>query len=72
MNYYTLEQCKKNKEIRELKIKSLKHAIQQSEKIIAESEMGQQTLSFLKRKVAQARQDLEILYILNAHTDEGG
>ena len=34
---YTLEQCKKDKEIRQLKIKNLEHAIETSEMIIDES-----------------------------------
>lgn len=33
---YTLEQCKKYKEIRQLKMKNLDHAIEQSETMIAE------------------------------------
>ncbi len=62
---YTLQQCKKDKEIRQLKIKNLEHAIEQSEAMIAESQMDGDTLIFLRRKVADARQDLEVLYLMN-------
>ena len=47
---YTLEQCKKDKEIRQLKIKNLEHAIEQSETMIAESQMDQNALNFIRRK----------------------
>ena len=62
---YTLEQCKKDKEIRQLKIKNLEHAIDQSEEMIAESQMDGDALTFLRRKVADSRQDLEVLYLMN-------
>ena len=62
---YTFEQCKKDKEIRQLKIKSLEHAIQQSEAIINESQMDGDALTFLRRKVADSIQELEVLYLLN-------
>ena len=62
---YTFEQCKKDKEIRLLKIKSLEHAIYQSETMIAESQMDGDALTFLRRKVADSRQDLEVLYLMN-------
>ena len=62
---FTLEQCKKDKEIRQLKIKNLEHAIQQSEAMIVESEMGRDALTFLRRKVAESMQDLEVLYLMN-------
>ncbi len=70
---YTLEQCKKDKEIRQLKIKNLEHAIEQSETMIAESQMDENALTFmdenaltfLRRKVADSRQDLEVLYLMN-------
>ena len=62
---YTLEQCKKDEEIRQLKIKNLEHAIEQSEAIIAELQMNGDALTFLRRKVADSRQDLEVLYLMN-------
>ena len=62
---YTFEQCKKDKEIRQLKIKNLEHAIYQSEAMIAESQMDGDALTFLRRKVAASRQDLEVLYLMN-------
>ena len=62
---YTFEQCKKDKEIRQLKIKNLEYAIYQSEALIAESQMYGEALTFLRRKVADSRQDLEVLYLMN-------
>ena len=64
---YTLEQCKKNNEIRQLKIKNLEHAIEQSELMISESQMDGDALIFLRRKVADSKQDLEVLYLMNDH-----
>ena len=62
---FTLVQCKKDKEIRQLKIKSLEHAIQQSEAMIVESQMDGDSLTFLRRKLAESMQDLEVLYLMN-------
>lgn len=62
---FTLEHCKKDKKIRELKIKNLEHAIQQSEAMIFESQMDRDSLTFLRRKVAESMQDLEVLYLMN-------
>ncbi len=62
---YTLEQCKKDKEIRQLKIKNLEHAIEQSEAMIAESKMDGEALTFLRKKVANSIQDLELLHLMN-------
>ena len=56
--------CEENPLIREQKIKNIEHAIDQSEKIIKESKMSQFELSFLKRKISESRQDLEILYLM--------
>tara|TARA_Y100001968_G_scaffold97491_1_gene87464 strand:- start:534 stop:749 length:216 start_codon:yes stop_codon:yes gene_type:complete len=61
---FTLEQCKKDMEILELKIKSLEFAINQSEALIAESQMDFKSLTFLRSKVAQSHQDLEVLYLI--------
>ena len=62
---YTLEQCKKDKEIRQLKIKNLEHAIEQSETIITESQIDENALAFLRRKVSDSKEDLEVLYSMN-------
>ena len=61
---YTFEQCKKDKEILQLKITNLEHAIKQSEAMIVESEIDDATLVFLRRKIANSLQDLEALYLL--------
>ena len=61
---YTLEQCRKDEEVLQLKIKNLEHAIQQSEAMIAESSMDGDALTFLRRKIAESMQDLEVLYLL--------
>ena len=63
---YTLEQCSKDEEVLQLKIKNLEHAIQQSEAMIAESNMDGDALTFLRRKVAESMQDLEVLYLLKS------
>ena len=65
IDFYTLEQCKKNKKIRQLKIKNLEHAIQQSEGMIFESQINGEALIFLRRKIAESIQDLEVLYLMN-------
>ena len=59
-----IKTCKDNPEIRDLKIKNIEHAIYQAEKMIKESKMSQEELSFLKRKISDSRQDLEILYLM--------
>ena len=60
----TIKTCKENPTIRDLKIKNIEHAIDQSEIMIKESKMNQEELSFLKRKISDSRQDLEILYLM--------
>ena len=67
---FTLEQCKKDKEIRQLKITNLEHAIQQSEAMIVESQMDGDALTFLRRKVAESMQDLEVLYLMNENDEK--
>ena len=57
----TKKQCKENSSIRELKIRNIEHAIEQAEMIIKESKMSQVELSFLKRKISESKQDLEVL-----------
>ena len=61
---FTLDQCRKDKEILQLKIKNLEHGINEAEKLIAESDMNDDALTFLRRKVAESNQDLEILYLI--------
>ena len=60
----TIKTCKDNPTIRDLKIKNIEHAIDQAEMMIKESKMSQEELSFLKRKISDSRQDLEILYLM--------
>ena len=62
---FTLEQCKKDREILQLKIKNLEHGINEAEKMIAESYMNDESLTFLRRKVAESNQDLAVLYLIN-------
>ena len=66
IDYYTLDQCRKDEEVLQIKIKNLEHAIQQSEAMIAESNMDGDALTFLRRKVAESMQDLEVLYLLKS------
>ena len=61
---FTLEQCKNNKEILQLKIKNLEHGIVEAEKLIAESYLDDDAITFLRRKVAESNQDLAILYLI--------
>ena len=51
--------------IRELKINSLKFAIEKSEEMISESRLNEAELIFLRRKIASSRQELELLYLLS-------
>ena len=60
----TIKTCKENPTIRDLKIKNIEHAIDQAEMMIKESKLYQEYLSFLKRKITDSRQDLEILYLM--------
>ena len=61
---FTLDQCRKDREILQLKIKNLEHGINEAEKLIAESQMNDEALTFLRRKVAESNQDLAILYLI--------
>ena len=61
---HTLKTCKENPKIRDIKIKNIEHAIDQAEMMIKESIMKQEELGFLKRKISDSRQDLEILYLM--------
>ena len=62
---FTLDQCKRDREILQLKIKNLEHGINEAEKLIAESEMNDEALIFLRKKVAQSHQDLAALYLID-------
>ena len=62
---FTLEQCKKDREILQLKINNLEHGINEAEKMIAESKMNDEGLTFLRRKVAESIQDLAVLYLID-------
>ncbi len=61
---HTIKTCKENSVIRDIKIKNIEHAIDQAEIMIKESKMSQEELSFLKRKISDSRQDLEVLYLM--------
>ena len=60
----TKKACKDDPSIREIKIRNIEHAIEQAELMIRESKMSQEELIFLKRKISDSRQDLEILYLM--------
>ena len=60
----TIKACKEDPLIREIKITNIEHAIEQAELMIKESKMSQEELIFLKRKISDSRQDLEILYLM--------
>ena len=62
---FTLSQCRKDKEILQIKIKNIEHGINEAEKMIAESKMNDEALTFLRRKVAEFNQDLAILYLIH-------
>ena len=61
---FTLAQCRKDREVLQLKIKNLEHGINEAEKMISESNINDEALTFLRRKVAESNQDLEILYLI--------
>ena len=60
----TKKACKDDPTIRHIKIRNIEHAIEQAELMIKESKMSQEELIFLKRKISDSRQDLEILYLM--------
>ena len=60
----TKKACKNDPEIRERKIRNIEYAIEQAELMIKESKISQEELNFLKRKISDSRQDLEILYLM--------
>ena len=65
IDQFTLEQCRKDKNILQLKIDNLKHGINEAEKMIAESQMNDDALTFLRRKVAESNQDLAVLSLID-------
>ena len=62
---FTLAQCRKDREVLQLKIKNLEHGINEAEKMIAESSMNDEALTFLRRKGAESNQVLAILYLIH-------
>ena len=60
----TKNACRNDPSTREIKIRNIEHAIEQAEMMIKESKMSQEELIFLKRKISDSRQDLEILYLM--------
>ena len=60
----TLNLCKRDPQLRDLKIKNIEHAIDQAEQMIRESKMSQEELIFLKKKISKSLQELEILYLM--------
>ena len=62
---FTLAQCRKDRDVLQLKIKNLEHGINEAEKMIAESQMNEEALIFLRRKVAESNQDLAALYLID-------
>ena len=60
----TKKACKDDPSIIEIKIRNIEHAIEQAELMIKESKMSEEELIFLKRKISDSRQDLEILYLM--------
>ena len=67
---FTLEQCRKDNHVLELKIQNLEFAIHQSEQMIAESVMDSDSLTFLRRRIAESQQDLEVLYLIKHDHDD--
>ena len=60
----TLNLCKTDPQLRDIKIKNIEHAINQAEQMIRESKMSQEELIFLKKKISNSLQELEILYLM--------
>ena len=60
----TLNLCKRDPQLRDLKIKNIEYAIEQAEQMIRESKMSQEELIFLKKKISNSLQELEILYLM--------
>ena len=62
--YWLLEEAVPDR-IFHLKIKNLEHGIYEAEKMITESQMNDEALTFLRRKVAESNQDIAILYLIH-------
>ena len=60
----TKKACKDDPSLREIKIRNIEYAIEQAEFMIKESKMSKEELIFLRRKISDSRQDLEILYLM--------
>ena len=60
----TLQACKDSSIVLEMKIKNLEFAVSQSELMISESRVNHKALDYLRKKVANSIQDLEILYMI--------
>ena len=60
----TKKACKNDPSIRDIKIRNIEYAIEEAELMIKESKMSEEELIFLKRKISDSRQDLEILYLM--------
>ena len=63
------DHLRKNKQIRELKIKNLEFAIDQTEEMIRESNLKSTELTFLRKKMANSKQELEVLYLISKEQD---
>ena len=61
---YTLEKCKQDRQILQIKINNIAHAIKQIEEVISQSKIDPSALSFLRRKISSSIQDLETLYLI--------
>ncbi len=64
LDKFTFEKCKEDLGVLNLKINTLEYAIDQSEKIIKESQLSNSELTFLRRKLAESINELDQLYIL--------
>ncbi len=71
LDNYTLQECRKYSDVLETKIKNLEHAINETEKIIKEAQMNNASISFLRKKIADSYQDLEILYVIKRESGIG-
>jgi len=62
---FTLLECSRDRNVLLLKIENTKHAIEEAEKIISESQHSPEALKFLRRKIADSLQDLETLHLID-------
>ncbi len=68
LDKFTINECKNNPDVLEIKIRNLEHAINQSELMINESKMEKEALIFLRRKIANSIQELETLYLIKKNS----